>query len=150
MNKVMNYADFTYEQLIAELLQERDYVAYLGDLDTTTNYLSSPSVAIINPITISDKSGVDRCRLTSQLTFVLAKSAAHLSSEQASLLWRDVRCEAIEVVCELQKVSSVVALSGLKISPYERGNSRVSEVAIKVSVTIISNFDSSTASTELV
>lgn len=150
MNKVMNYADFTYERLIATLLGERGYVVYMDDLDSTENYLFSPAMAILTPVSITDKSGGVRGRVTSQLTFLLSKNASHMSPEDASQLWRDLRCDAIGVACELQKVSSVVALSGLKLSSYERGNRKTNEVSVKVSVTIISNFDSSADSTELV
>lgn len=146
----MNRVFSSYEQLVAELARCRGYTPFLEIVTSEASLSPSPNIAIVQPSTIDEIEGGDRCRISSVVTLYLFKNAAKIGQAGRSTLWREIRCDAIEIVCEVNNNPCVLSLSDLEIAPSSRKDKRSEEVGLKVCFTVVSNYNARFRSIQMV
>lgn len=146
----MNRVFFSYEQLIAELAKCRGYTPFLEIVTGEASLAPSPNIAIIRPSTIDEWAGGERSRISSILTLYLFRNAAKIGQAGRSNLWREIKCDALEIVCEVGNNLHVLSISDVEITPCSRKEGKGEEVGLKICLTVDSNYDTRFRSIQMV
>ncbi len=137
----MNYSNFTYERLLAELCIEHGYKPILEQRDAQAEPVVAASMAIVAPSSVVDIEGRGRGRLKSVVGFTLVKNAAGATSAARSVILNQIKCDAVNVLFALRQIASVVDVSDIRFTPVKRDKQNYNEVLVKVSATVVSTLD---------
>ncbi|MFI3304179.1 MAG: hypothetical protein SNF68_06035 [Rikenellaceae bacterium] len=136
----MRERDRGYEEFIADLAGGLRYSPRLGKKWSANWRYDLGAYALISPAAVSDKEGVERGRVSYDIEFTLLKCHSQKDIMAISMLWNDVKRDAMEIVHELERSPLVLATTELEIEPLSLQISNYDEVAVQVSATMVSNY----------
>lgn len=136
----MNYLNLTYEAIVADAVREMGYTPSLDGVVAEELRMTAQKMAILSPVEILGREGGVRGRLTSKINFVLLINAATASPNEVARVWRELKCDALEVVEQVREAMGVVDLQGVEVTPYTRSNASYREIAVAVEIKAVSSY----------
>ncbi len=129
-----------FEVLIASLAKGRGYDPQYLLPDDSSPIVESDSAALIYPATLTDKVGHLQGQTTSEIEFILLLNTYKAIQMTLSQLRNQLRIDAMFIVSQIECNKDVIEIEEITIEPVEQQLSHYDEAAVKVSVTIVSNF----------
>ncbi len=131
---------FGYERLLAELVEARGYTPRYGTEWDPLWRSSCDAYALIAPPTVVEWQGKRRGRMSNELVFTILINSYFTSDEARCRDRERVSGDAMAILSELSRHLGVVETSDLTVEVVEMPIPNYEGVAVKVSVTVTSNY----------
>lgn len=136
----MNRDIISFEAALAQTAQQMGYNAILAQSKDKNQTLDQMPTAIVYNSTLTDKSGVERCRLTTEVEMLLVKNGLSHSEGEKNMIATGMKCDALEIVRRLTVYPNIVKLTELNVELDTDYMSRFDDVGVRVTATILSNY----------
>lgn len=145
INRVMSSSLNTFEGLVATLASSYGYSPRLALKSDTSVRVTTGDAVLVYPTSILYSEGNDRTRITTEIEFTLVKNATTYPNSQRVELWSRVKRDALEIVSMVKDHGDVVSLDELTVEPLTSSVTHYDEVALLITMKVISNYTISSA-----
>ncbi len=130
----------SYELLLARFASQIGYVPKLGQAWGDKQRYEGGSHVLIKPVSVSEKVGEAKGRLTSQIDFILVK--CHATRNQTAILemWSNLKSDALSIINQLETSGYLLSCGEVEVEAVTTQISKYDEVAVEVTATVVSNF----------
>lgn len=129
-----------YEALIASYCESLGYLPRVSRSDNSKVQLRASEMAIIRPVEITAKEGVQKGRVTAEITLILIRNLTKIHMNQRVAQWDRVKEDAMSIVSGIELSGQVLKVSELEITPLSGNLSEYEEVSVEITASVVSNF----------
>ncbi len=130
----------SFEAAIAQTAQQMGYSVTLSQSSAKNQSTDQLPAAIVYNSTLTSKSGVERCRLTTEVEFLLVKNGVSYSDSEKNTIAADMRCDALEIMRLLKTYQNIIEVTKLKVLADSGYMSQFDDIGVRVTATIVSNY----------
>lgn len=140
----MNRNLISFEALLSAAANQFGYAPYYCSAQSIIPKVQSMPVVVIYPSEVVEKEGINRCRITSRIEFLVVKNGVSLSQEQKMQMLSDMRLDILKMVNLVEMNVSVVNVTGLEIVVDEKPLMHSDDLQLHATMEVVSNFTHST------
>lgn len=136
----MNRNLISFEALLSAAANQFGYTPYYCSSPTMLPKVQAMPAAVIYPAEVVEKEGVVRCRITSEIEFLVVKSGVALSQGQKMQMLSDMRLDLLKMVNLIEANVSVVSVTNLEIEVDDSPLMHTDDLQLRATMRVISNF----------
>ncbi len=128
------------ESLLASYGSEMGYDVQVGSDWNTKVIYEGRKYMLVRAVSVSDKVGESRGRITFEVSFVVLECCSYGSVGAMSDLWNDLRRDAMRILNRLEVSGEVLGCSEVEIEPLTKQISSYNEAAVELTASVVANY----------
>ncbi len=136
----MNRDLISFEALISAAAQQYGYTPYYCSSPSLLPKVQTMPVVVIYPSEVKEKEGVVRCRITTDMEFLVVKTGVSLSQEEKMQTLSAMRLDILKMLSAVEVCVNVVNVTDLAIEVDDSPLMHTDDLQLRATVSVVSNF----------
>ncbi len=136
----MNRNLINFEALFSAAAAQHGYTPFYCSAQSLMPNVQRMPAAVIYPAAVTEKVGVTRCRITSEITFLLIKSGLSYSYDEKMSILNGMRLDILKMINLVEANVEVVSVSEIDLEVDTTPLMHSDDLQIHATLSIVSNF----------